>query len=270
MTTTATSPPVSTSGGATLSNVLASELTKMRSVRSTKWSFAVLLILGVGLSVLACSLTSTHYATDFASHINFDPTRVSLIGIFFGQFAIGVLGAMVMTAEYATGTIRVSLAAVPKRSRLLLAKVVVFALSSLIIGEIVAFVSYLVGQALLHPAPSTTLSSPGALRAVAGSGLYLCLLGLFALGLGVILRSTPAAVSAYVGIVLVLPIIVALLPTSATNDLRRFMPSSMGTSIVSMTPGPHAFSAGASLICLAVYALISLLVGAVLLQRRDA
>lgn len=255
-----------------LRGVIASEATKLRTVRSTIWSLVVLLVLGVGLGALATSLTSSHWSQmNFAERLTFDPIRQSLIGVFFGQFAIGVLGVLVMSAEYATGTIRVSLAAVPKRSRLLLAKALVFGVVSLVVGEVVAFIAFFVGQLLLHsPAPHATLSSPDALRAVTGDGLYLCLLGLIALGLGTIIRHTAAAVSTYVSLLLVLPIIIALLPTYVSNDVTRFLPATIGRSIVSSIQDPHAYSPGVGILVLAIYAAISLGFGGYLLVRRDA
>ncbi len=259
-------------GHYTLRGVIASEITKLRTVRSTIWSFGVLVVLAVGLSALASSLTTSHWSqVGFGERAVFDPIRESLIGVFFGQFAIGVLGVLVISAEYTTGTIRASLAAVPKRSRLLFAKVIVFGTATLVIGEIVAFVSFFIGQALLRsPVPHATLSSPGALRAVFGDGLYLCLLGLIALGIGGIIRHTAAAVSAYVSLLLVLPIIIALLPSVVSNDLSRFLPASIGHSIVSRIANPHDFSPGMGLLVLAIYAVVALGVAGYLLVHRDA
>lgn len=264
--------PQTFAGHYSLRGVVASEITKLRTVRSTMWSFGVLIVLAVGLSALASSLTTSHWnQVGFGERVTFDPIRESLIGVFFGQFAIGVLGVLVISAEYTTGTIRASLAAVPKRSRLLIAKIIVFGSATLIVGEIVAFVSFFIGQMLLRsPVPHATLSSPGALRAVTGDGVYLCLLGLIALGLGCIIRHTAAAVSAYVSLLLVLPIIIALLPSTVSNDVSRFLPASIGHTIVSRIQNPHDFSSGVGLVVLAIYAVVALGVAGYLLVHRDA
>ena len=264
--------PSTPTGHYSLRGAIASEITKLRTVRSTMWSFGVLVVLAVGLSALATSLTSSHWnQAGFGERVTFDPIRESLIGVFFGQFAIGVLGVLVISAEYTTGTIHVSLAAVPKRARLLIAKIIVFASATLVIGEIVAFVSFFVGQMLLRPpVPHATLSSPGALRAVVGDGVYLCLLGLIALGLGSIIRHTAAAVSTYVSLLLVLPIIIVLLPSTVSNDVSRFLPASIGHTIVSRIQNPHDFSPGVGLVVLAIYAAVALGVAGYLLVHRDA
>ena len=167
------------------------------------------------------------------SHYGFDPISTSLIGVIVSQFAIGVLGVLVMSAEYGTGTIRATLSAAPRRPLVLVAKVIVFGVVALVVAEVVSFLAFFVGQALLTaPAPHATLSSPGAWRAVVGSGLYVAVLGLFSLGLATIIRHTAGAISAFVGILLVLPLIVQALPTSLSLDVRRFLPDRIGAQII--------------------------------------
>ena len=197
-----------------ISGLLRSEWTKLRTVRSTMWTLGVTVVLGIGVSVLATAETG-RTGSQPARHIGFDPISTSLIGVFIGQFAIGVLGVLVMSAEYGTGTIRATLSAAPRRPLVLVAKVIVFGAVALVVAEVVSFLAFFVGQALLTaPAPHATLSSPGAWRAVVGSGLYVAVLGLFSLGLATIIRHTAGAISAFVGILLVLPLIVQALPTS--------------------------------------------------------
>jgi ABC-type transport system involved in multi-copper enzyme maturation permease subunit len=206
------------------------------------------------------------------ARMSFDPTSTSLTALLFCQLAIGVLGVLVMSAEYGTGTIRATFSAAPRRPLVLGAKAAVFGVVSLVVAEIVAFISFFVGQALLTaPATHATLSTPGALRAVVGTGLYLCVIGLFALGLATIIRHTAGAISAFVGILLVVPIIVQALPDSIQFDIRRFLPLKIGGDIMSTGGnGPHAFSPWIGLLVLCVYAVAALIVGGILLVRRDA
>lgn len=255
-----------------LSGLLRSEWTKMRTVRSTMWTLAVTVVLGIGLSALASAETRAHWATmSFGDRITFDATRTSLIGVFFGQFTIGVLGVLVMSAEYGTGTIRATLAAAPRRPLVLLAKAIVFGVVALVVSEIVAFLAYFLGQALLTaPAIHTTLSSEGALRQVLGSGLYLFALGLFALGLAAIIRHTAGAISAFIGLLLVLPLIVAALPTFISNDVDRFLPAHIGAGVVSLHTPARSFAPWPSLALLGAYAIGVLVLGAVRLVRSDA
>jgi ABC-2 type transport system permease protein len=249
-----------------------SEWTKLRTVRSTMWTLGVIVVLGIGLSAIATAETTSHWATSPESHFGFDPTQTSLIGVAFAQLVIGILGVLIVSAEYGTGTIRATLAAAPRRPMVLAAKVGVFAFVSLVVSEVVSFVAYFLGQSLLTGAtPHTTLGDPGALRAVVGAGLYLCVIGLIAVGLAMIIRHTAGAISAFVGMLLVLPLIVAALPSSIGEDkIRRFLPANIGDSITALHSGPHTFAPWTGFVVLCIYAAVVLVIGGVMLVRRDA
>ncbi|MGH2929437.1 MAG: ABC transporter permease subunit, partial [Solirubrobacteraceae bacterium] len=187
-----------------------------------------------------------------------------------GALLLGVLGILVVSGEYATGTIRATLAAEPRRPMMLAAKVLVFAAVSLIVAEVTSFASFLLGQALLtSPARHATLSSPGALRAVAGTGLFLCVAGLFALGIAAMVRHTAGAIGVYVFVLLVLPIIVSALPSSIGNQLARLLPLSIG-SVMTNNSVPNAFGPWTEFAILCGYTVVILTAGTVLLVRRDA
>lgn len=203
--------------------------------------------------------------------MGFDATSLSLIGVFIGQFAIGILGVLIMSAEYGTGTIRATLSAAPRRQLVLAAKAIVFGVVTLLVSEFLAFSAYFLGQSLLTaPAVHTTIGSPGALRAVAGSGLYIFLLGLFALGLATIIRHTAGAITAFIGVLLVLPIIVQALPSSIANKILPYLPSRIGQSVTSLYRGPLNLAPWEGLLVLCCYAAASLVIGGILLARRDA
>jgi ABC-type transport system involved in multi-copper enzyme maturation permease subunit len=257
-----------------ISGLLRSEWTKLRTVRSTVWTLGITIVLGIGVSVLATAETRAHWLTTSpASQQGFDPISTSLIGVIIGQFAIGVLGVLVMSGEYGTGTIRATFSAAPRRPLVLIAKVIVFGTVALLVAEVVSFLAFFVGQAFLTaPTPHATLGSPGAWRAVVGSGLYVCVLGLLSLGLAAIIRPTAGAISAFVGILLVLPLIVQALPTSIALDVRRFLPDRIGADIINgpRNTFPHAFSPWIGLLILVGYAVALLVIGGVLLVRRDA
>jgi ABC-type transport system involved in multi-copper enzyme maturation permease subunit len=215
-----------------ISGLMRAEWTKLRTVRSTIWTLALTVVLGIGISALATAETRAHWATmSLANRSGFDPASTSLIGVFLGQFTLGVLGVLAMSGEYGSGTIRATFSAAPRRPLALGAKAAVFGLLALVVAEVVAFASFLLGQALLTaPATHATLGTPGALRQVVGSGLYLCVIGLLGLGLATIIRHTAGAISAFVGILLVLPIIVAALPASIQTDVQRFLPAHIGAA----------------------------------------
>jgi len=176
-----------------------------------------------------------------------------------------------MTGEYGSGTIRATFSAAPRRPLVLLAKATVFGFVALVVAEVVSFLSYFLGQALLSaPAIHSTISSPGALRAVAGGGLYLCLIGLFAFGLATIIRHTAGAISAFLGILLLGPVVIRALPTSLANEIEKFMPDHIGASVVSLHMGTETLEPWTGLLVLFGYAVALMVIGGVLLVRRDA
>ena len=255
-----------------LAGVLASEWTKLRTVRSTLWTLGVTIVLGVGLGAVAAATTAARWGTmSLIERLNFDPTRVSLTGILLAQLAVGVLGVLVMSAEYGTGTIRATFAAVPRRRLVIVGKTVVFGLVALVAGEVVSFAAFFVGQALLtHPAPHAVLTQPGVASAVVGGGLYLTVLGLVALGLASIIRHTAGSISAFVGVLLILPLIDAALPSSIGGPIGRYLPANLGVSLVSARTPSGLFSAWVSFAILCGYAVATLAIGAFVVSRRDA
>jgi ABC-type transport system involved in multi-copper enzyme maturation permease subunit len=254
-----------------------SEWTKLRSVRSTTWTLVATVVITIGISIIATSTEATRWAhSSQADHLSFDPTNLSLTGLLFGQLAIGILGVLAISAEYGTGTIRASLAAVPDRRLLLAAKAAVFALVALVVGEVVSFGAFFVGQTLIGGvAPHATIGQAGVLRAVAGGGLYLALLGLLALGLGSIIRHTAGAIAAFVGVLLIIPLILPALPTSLNQTIGKFEPVTIGNAVTSVNThlgsgATPSFSPWVGLALLAGYAALALGIGGWRMMRRDA
>jgi ABC-type transport system involved in multi-copper enzyme maturation permease subunit len=180
---------------------------------------------------------------------------------------------MTLTAEYSTGMIRTSLTAMPRRTVVYAAKAVVFAVVALVVTFVAAFVSFFLGQALLASTHDTaTLSQPNVLRAVVGSALYVTLCGLFAFAIGAILRHTAGTITAVIGLLFVIPILVHLLPQSWYQDVTRWLPDAAGRalSVTVGPPPPHLFSAWTQFGVFAIYTAVLLVVGAVLFRKRDA
>ncbi|HVV29648.1 MAG TPA: hypothetical protein VHC41_02095 [Mycobacteriales bacterium] len=249
-----------------------SEWTKLRSLRSTGWTLGALLVAVIGLGALITALTGHGYddlsATDKAT---WDPTNLSLSGMIFGQIAVAVLGVLAVTGEYATGTIRSSIAAVPTRRPLALAKAVVLGGITLLLGEIVAFTSFFLGQALLAgDAPHASLGDPGVLRAVLLGGTYLMWICLIAVGLGFVLRHTAGTIALLLGLLLVLPGIMGALPDSVQHSVGRFLPDQLaGSGMAAVVPVDHAFSPWVATVILAGYAVVALGIGIRSLVNRD-
>ncbi len=256
-----------------LGAVLSSEWTKFVSVRSTVWTLIITAATGVGIGAIVTSAQAARFATrSLHAQTLFDPTRSSLSGLLFAQLAVGVLGVLVVSAEYSTGTIRATFSAVPRRPLVLVAKAALFGAVIFVVGEAVSFVAFVVGQGILSgKTPTASLSDPTVVRAVVSGGLYLTALGLMALGLAWILRHTAAAISTYVAVLLILPIIADVLPSSFSSDIDRFLPADIGTVMLSVNyHGSDPFGPWASFALLCGYAAALLIIGGVLLVRRDA
>ena len=192
--------------------------------------------------------------------------------MFLAQLAIGVLGVLMITGEYSTGMIRSSLAAVPHRNPVLIAKALVFAVSAFVVTEAVGFAAFLLGQqALASTHLQASLSTPGAVRAVIGGALYLTLIGLLGVGLGFLIRNTAGAIATLFGMVLVLPLLANALPSPYSTDVAKYLPLNAGTQIMTAThPDPNLLGPWAGIGVTALYALAALIAGAVMLKRRDA
>jgi hypothetical protein len=270
---TSTTFAASPRGHYRLRGIVASEWTKLRSVRSTVWTLLITVVAGIGISAVITSATASRWAErSLADQANFDPTRSSLAGLLFAQLAVGVLAVLVVSAEYSTGTIRATLAAVPRRPVVLVAKVLVFGVLVLVTGEFTSFAAFAVGQKVLSGhTPTASLSDPDVARAVVSGGLYITALGLLGLGIAAIVRHTAAAISTFVGILFILPVISAVLPSSLADDVTRFLPAAIGTVMISAHHhDTNAFGPWPSFALLVGYAAAALIAGGVLLTRRDA
>ncbi|HZE33185.1 MAG TPA: ABC transporter permease, partial [Actinoallomurus sp.] len=255
--------------------LMLAEWTKIRSVRSTVWSLVLLIVLDLGFTALLTSLTVSQWENANPSDratLMADPTSTILgSGFFLSQLTICVLGVMVVASEYSTGMIRASLLAVPKRLPMLAAKSTVFGLLILVLGVAVSFVSFFIGAAILHSKAPVELGDPGVLRAVVGGGLYLAMLGLFALALGSIIRHTAAGITGVIGFVLVLAPLAALLPGKLGDHIHAYLPSEAGHLVAQAHQAPNdLLTPWQGYGVFAIWTAVLLVIAAILLKRRDA
>jgi ABC-2 type transport system permease protein len=256
--------------------LMRAEWTKIRSVQSTMWSLVAFVVVAVGFSTLIAAVIAHNWNTP-GNHPNHarlvtDPTMLIFGAAFgLGQLAICVLGAIVITSEYSSGAIRASLLAVPHRIPWLAAKAVVFALIDCVLSAITVFAVFYITAGILHSHVSISLSQPNVLRATIGAILYLTVLGLFALAIGGLIRHTAGAVSTVIGMVLVVPILVSLIPGTIANHVHGYLPTVAGELITQSSQQPgDVLSAwqGFGVFCLWTAAL--LVACGWLLVRRDA
>jgi len=260
-----------------LAGTLRSEFTKIRSVRSTYWTLLMLVLASVAWSVAFCAGEAARWAHMApADRAGFDPTQASVLGLaLLGQLVIAVLGALAITSEYSTGMIRTSLTVMPRRGVLYGAKAAVFAAVTLVIAFPASFISFFIGQRLLASTHTgATLSQPNALRAVIATALYVTLCGLFAFGLGAILRNTAGAITAAYGFLFLVPQLAKALPNTWYADVVRWLPGGDVIAEITSTArqqiNVNLFSPWGELAVFAVYTAVLLIAGAVLFRHRDA
>jgi ABC-2 type transport system permease protein len=299
-------PPAA--GQAGLRGVIASEFTKLRSVRSTYWTIAALLITSVGVAAIIGFGQASNIHNNPWNKAGTDATQLSL-GFFFevGQLIIAVIGAMIITSEYSTGMIRTSLTAMPRRGTVYLGKLIVLTSVTLVVSLVTSFLSFFVGQAALSGSgvsaslfhtttiPANVNMSPGpngpgngppnytfigtdvihsstVLTAVVGTALFVTVVALIAFGLGAIIRHTAGAITSTIGLMFVLSIIIQLLPDSWRWDIMRFFPDAAGR-VISVTVGgdnQHLWSSWPQFLVTVAWAVVLVGVGGYLFRKRDA
>ena len=261
-----------TKPGSTLPRVMRAEWTKLFSVRSTGWTLLALVAATIGLGVLASWGTNHGWPQmSAADRAKFDPVSTSMSGLALGQLAIAVLGVMVISSEYSTGGIRVSLTTVPRRMRLLTAKALVFTGVAFVVGLATSFGAFYAGQPWFSERGiGASLGNPGVLRAVIGGGLYVAASGLFGLAMGALLRRTAGAVTAAVALLLVVPPLMNLLPGAWGDAVVRYFSSNAGQQISYTHQSGNYLTpwVGFGVYCL--WWIVPLAVGAWLMERRDA
>jgi ABC-2 type transport system permease protein len=294
-------PPAA--GQAGLRGALASEFTKLRSVRSTYWTLGALFVVSVGLGVAITAGNASNIASNPGNKAGFDATQTSLAAFFFlGQLIIAVIGAMVITSEYSTGMIRTSLTAQPRRGVVYAAKAIAFTTVALVISLVTSFVAFFAGQAMLSgkgvaaslfdtvriPASGNTNCSPNGctttffgtdviqpstvLIAIIGCALFVTLVALIAFGVGSIVRHTAGTIAIVIALVFIVPVIEQALPANWRWDIMRFLPDA-ANRVVSVTVGggnQHLWSAWPQLGVTALWAAVLVGIGAYLFRKRDA
>ncbi len=251
------------------------EWTKLRTAPGT----CGLLLAAVALTV-AIGLLATGSASCPATGCGVDATKQALTGIQLGQAVVAVLAVLAVGGEYSTGMIRITLLAVPRRGTVLAAKAVIVTGAVLTAGTVAVLGCMLAGRLILprhgftaaHGYPPLSLTDGPTLRAVAGSVLYLGLIGLLSLGAATAVRDSSTAVGVVLGLLYLFPVIAHVVTSPHwQRHLEQAGPSTAGLAIQA-TIGLRSLPIGpwAGLGVLALWAAGALLVGGLLLRLRDA
>ncbi|MCE4947974.1 MULTISPECIES: ABC transporter permease [Streptomyces] len=256
---------------AVVGQVLRAEWVKIRSVRSTVWTLGTAVVVTVVLGVVICTLTRKDFdAMPDERRLAFDPTNMSFAGMGLGQLAMIVFGVLVVSNEYGTGMIRTSLAAVPQRGVFLFCKMLVATSLVFVVGLATSFAAFFAGQAALggHRAH---LGDPGVLRAVVGGALYMTMIALFSMAVATMLRSPMLSLGILMPFFFLISNILG--NVSATRRIGRYLPDQAGSKIMQVVAPvndetPYGPWGGFGI--MAVWTVAALLVGYLLLDKRDA
>jgi ABC-2 type transport system permease protein len=249
------------------------EWTKLRTVRSTGW---------LVLAVLGCTVATgalTTYSVDTSlcatpTSCDEDTVKLSLFGTYLGQVAVVVLAALVATTEYDMNLIRLTLAADPRRVRVLAAKAVVVCAVVLASATVSLLGSFAAARGILpgNGYPPLSLGDGPTLRAYGGTVLYFGLIGLVSLGVGMTVRHTAGALSTVLALLFVTPIVAQFLNDPHVRDLlNKWSPMTAGLAIqATRRLGELPIGPWAGLGVLAGYGAVAMLLGAVMFAVRDA
>jgi ABC-2 type transport system permease protein len=251
-------------------DVLASEWTKLRSLRSNRLTVAVAAVVTLGLTAVGAEAFAAGPGNGRHAALP-DPLVTSFFA--FPEYTVlpvTVLSVLVFTSEYGSGLIRTTFGAVPRRRTVLAAKATVTGVAALVVGEALAFACFFLAQAIVTGRHGgLSLASPGALRAVLAAGLTLAVCALTGVGLGAVVRHTAGGIAAAVTVIYLLAVACLALPAPWNIRLGRFTLPFAAYQEVTQHPPAGWFSPGLSLLILIAWPAAALLIAAIVITRRD-
>lgn len=252
----------------TFFSVFRSEWSKLASLRSTWITAAIASLITIGISVLIMAQYSgmKGYADKAANYLT--------VGSSFGQIAVAVLGALLITGEYSSGQIRSSLAAVPRRGRLFAAKALVVAIFSALLGLVTVALTYLLSLPILGN-KAGSLSNPEYLGFFWGTAMAFAIIGLMAMSFGYILRSTAGSISLVVVLlfVLLIPLGLAASKWEWVQYITNVLPSSSAAAVAdpyNLLETPTKLDYGVVIASGYAWAIIPMIIAYFVFSKRDA
>jgi ABC-2 type transport system permease protein len=251
-------------------DVLVFEWTKLRSVRSNHWTLLIAAVVTLGVTAIVAQSAASAPGPPPGGPVN--PLTSSFLG--YGEYTVlpvTVLSVLTFTSEYASGLIRTTFTAVPRRRAVLAAKAAVTGGAALVAGELLAFACFLLTQAILASSHrGLALSHPGALRAVLAAGLVLAACAVAGVGVGAVIRHTAGAIAAAVTVIYLLAVLCLVLPSPWGDRLGRFTLPFAAYQLITVHPQPGLLSPGLSMLVLISWPAAALLAAALVIVGRDA
>lgn len=249
-------------------SVTKAEWIKLRSVRVNVIGIAAAAVALVLLGVLFSALAPTDMGPGGTAT---DSVSLAFGGTSLSQLIIGVLAALFVGSEYASGLIRTTFGAVARRTRVLRAKAIVFGGAAWLAMTVGALGAFFAGSAVYSGnLPSYSIGDPGVLRAVLSAGFYGGCVALIGIAVGFLVRSTAAAIGALIGLLMLAPLLVELLPGTIGDTLTKILPSNAGDAMMSVTSRHSLLSPLPASAVLVAWVVGLLAIAGVTLRRRDA
>jgi ABC-2 type transport system permease protein len=257
-----------------MSDAMAAEWIKLRTQTTTVW----LLIAAVASTVAISAAVGASTHQSGLVHGG-DATKLSLTGVYLGQIVLGTLAITTLSDEYATGMIKVTLAATPQRLTALAAKAATVCALTAIVSVAAVAGCLLIGRLILpaagldpaHGYPVLSLSSGATLRAAGGTVIYLTLIALLSLGLAALVRDTAVSIGVVVALLYLPPLLAQILGGTLAREIKRFAPMSAGLAVQHTTnTRTLPIQPWAGIGVAAGWATLAMLVGAIALRHRDA
>lgn len=234
-TTSPTTPSTRMHGSTKLSfaHLVRSEWIKLRSIRSTFWCYAILVVLTIGMAALIAANTNSggqDLPTDIA---NGTFVNANAVGVLLSSLVVGVLGVLIITGEYGTGQVRSTFTADPRRTGVILAKATVLAVTTFVVSVVATWIGVLISLPLMAGnGVEPELGDPSVFLPILGSSVFLTLLALLSYGIGLLVRSSAGGIAITLGLLLVVPGVLALMSglmkVDWPMDIAAFLPDSAG------------------------------------------
>ncbi|MEC5183482.1 ABC-2 type transport system permease protein [Cryobacterium sp. MP_3.1] len=259
--------------------VLRSEFIKLTSLRSTVGLVLAIIVFGLGVSVLL-AMTMADAGLPSGPSVGFTLDQITIGTVLFGQLIAGILGVLVISGEYSSGTIHSTLIAVPSRVTVLAAKTIALFCTATSAALVALFGSWAVTYPMFAALEiEIGLTAPGVFFALIGGSVYVGLSAVLGLGIGTLLRSVAASVATVLSVILLLPVVLSVLPASTlVRNLHLLSMSKAGDAMSNARDADGVFldlvdgyiSPAAGMTVAVVWAGVFIVLGAIRLRRRDA
>ncbi|MFE2889363.1 ABC transporter permease [Streptomyces sp. NPDC059272] len=270
-TSTITTTPVRPAYRVTGRGVVRSEWSKFWSLRSSWITLGLAVLFLVAIGAIAAALYSPDGPLGGKDAAPGTALTLALAGTNLAALAVGALGVLLSAGEYSTGMVRSTFAAVPGRLHVLWAKCAVYGPIAFVTSTVGALVSFVLGSVALHGEPiALSLGDAGVFRCLVGAGVYLGLVGVYGVTVGLLVRNNAGGIAILAGVVLVLPGLTGLLPSSLGDTVSRYLPSNAGQSVMTLHESSDSLvSPMAGFTALLVWAVLLLAGAAYRLRRSD-